>query len=86
MQTRQIVIRSALHPGCLYLLENRGTQYLFHAQHHNRAMKNITIKLEDDVAYWPRVWAAELNTSVSRTLGNHTTINPFLVDSNALKY
>jgi len=49
-------------------------------------MKNITIKLENDVAHWPRVWAAEQNTSVSRILGNLTIINPFLVDSNALKY
>jgi len=49
-------------------------------------MKNITIKQENDVAYWPRVWAADQNTSVSRILGNHTIINPFLVNSNALKY
>lgn len=33
-------------------------------------MKNITIKLEDDVARWSRVWAAEHNTSVSRILGD----------------
>jgi len=39
-------------------------------QHYNRAMKNITIKLEDDVAHWSRVWAAEHNTSVSRMLGD----------------
>ena len=32
-------------------------------------MKNITVKLEDDVADWSRVWAAEHNTSVSRILG-----------------
>ncbi|HED18775.1 MAG TPA: CopG family transcriptional regulator [Gammaproteobacteria bacterium] len=32
-------------------------------------MKNVTIKLEDDVANWSRVWAAEHNTSVSRILG-----------------
>ena len=32
-------------------------------------MKNITIKLENDVARWARVWAAEHDTSVSRMLG-----------------
>ncbi len=32
-------------------------------------MKNITIKIEDDVAHWSKVWAAEHNTSVSRILG-----------------
>jgi len=32
-------------------------------------MKNITIKLENDVAHWAKVWAAEHNTSVSRILG-----------------
>jgi hypothetical protein len=33
-------------------------------------MKNITIKVEDDVAHWSKVWAAEHNTSVSRILGD----------------
>ncbi|MDQ6996256.1 MAG: hypothetical protein Q9M82_02205 [Mariprofundus sp.] len=33
-------------------------------------MKNVTIKLENDVANWARVWAAEHNTSVSRILGS----------------
>ena len=32
-------------------------------------MKNVTIKLEEDVANWARVWAAEHNTSISRILG-----------------
>ena len=32
-------------------------------------MKNVTIKLEEDVANWVRVWAAEHNTSVSQILG-----------------
>ena len=32
-------------------------------------MKNVTIKLENDVANWARVWAVEHNTSVSRILG-----------------
>lgn len=33
-------------------------------------MKNVTVRLEDDVADWSRVWAAEHNTSVSRILGD----------------
>ncbi len=33
-------------------------------------MKNITIKVENDVARWSRIWAAEHNTSVSRMLGD----------------
>ena len=33
-------------------------------------MKNITIKLENDVAHWSKVWAAEHDTSVSRILGD----------------
>jgi len=33
-------------------------------------MKNVTVKLENDVAHWARVWAAEHNTSVSQVLGN----------------
>jgi len=33
-------------------------------------MKNITIKLENEVAHWLKVWAAEHNTSVSRILGD----------------
>ena len=33
-------------------------------------MKNITIKLEDEVAQWARVWAATHNTSVSQALGD----------------
>jgi len=49
-------------------------------------MKNIMIKQENDVAHWSRVWAAEHNTRVSRILDNLTIINPFLADSNALKY
>lgn len=32
-------------------------------------MKNVTIRLEDDVAQWARVWAAENNKSVSKLLG-----------------
>ena len=39
-------------------------------QHYNCAMKNITIKLENEVAHWSKVWAAEHNTSVSRILGD----------------
>lgn len=32
-------------------------------------MKNVTITLEEEVARWARVWAAEHDTSVSRMLG-----------------
>lgn len=32
-------------------------------------MKNITIKVQEEVARWARVWAAQHNTSVSRMLG-----------------
>lgn len=32
-------------------------------------MKNVTITLEDQVARWVRVYAAERNTSVSRLVG-----------------
>ncbi len=33
-------------------------------------MKNITIKVDDDVAHWSKIWAAENNTSVSQILGD----------------
>lgn len=33
-------------------------------------MKNVTVTLEEDVALWVRVRAAEQNQSVSRYLGN----------------
>jgi len=33
-------------------------------------MKNVTISLDDDVARWARVWAAEHETSVSRMVGD----------------
>lgn len=32
-------------------------------------MKNVTITLDEEVARWARIRAAELNTSVSRLLG-----------------
>lgn len=32
-------------------------------------MRNVTITLEDEVARWARLRAAELNTSVSRLVG-----------------
>jgi plasmid stability protein len=32
-------------------------------------MKNVTITLEEEVAYWARIRAAEENTSVSRLVG-----------------
>lgn len=37
--------------------------------HQFRAMKNVTITLDEEVARWARIRAAELNTSVSRLLG-----------------
>ncbi len=33
-------------------------------------MRNVTITLEDEVARWARIRAAELDTSVSRLLGD----------------
>ena len=32
-------------------------------------MKNVTVSLDEEVARWARVWAAEHDTSVSRMLG-----------------
>ena len=32
-------------------------------------MKNVTVTLEEPVAHWARVWAAEHDTSLSRMLG-----------------
>jgi hypothetical protein len=32
-------------------------------------MKNITITVDEEVARWAKVWAAERNTSLSRLLG-----------------
>ena len=32
-------------------------------------MKNVTVTLEEEVARWARVWAAEDDTSVSQFLG-----------------
>jgi hypothetical protein len=32
-------------------------------------VKNITIKVDEEVARWARVWAAEHDTSISRMLG-----------------
>ncbi len=37
--------------------------------HNIRVMKNVTITLDEDVARWARIRAAELDTSVSRMLG-----------------
>ncbi len=37
--------------------------------HYNRAVRNVTITLEEEVARWAKVWAAEHDTSVSRFLG-----------------
>jgi hypothetical protein len=32
-------------------------------------MKNVTITLDEEVAQWARVWAAQHDTSVSKMLG-----------------
>jgi plasmid stability protein len=37
--------------------------------HSSSVMKNVTITLDEDVASWARIRAAELNTSVSRLVG-----------------
>ncbi len=37
--------------------------------HYVRVMKNVTITLDEEVARWARIRAAELNTSVSRLVG-----------------
>jgi hypothetical protein len=42
---------------------------VFHRFRVVRAMKNVTVSLEDEVAKWARVYAAEQNTSVSKLLG-----------------
>ena len=34
-------------------------------------MKNITVSVDEEVARWARVWAAENDTSVSRMLGSY---------------
>jgi plasmid stability protein len=36
----------------------------------DRTMRNITISLDEKVARWVRVWAAEHDTSVSRFVGD----------------
>ena len=38
--------------------------------HYYRGMKNVTITLDEEVARWARVLAAQQNTSVSRLLGD----------------
>ncbi len=38
-------------------------------EHHNRVMKNVTITLDEEVARWARIWAAEHESSVSRMVG-----------------
>jgi hypothetical protein len=37
--------------------------------HYSNVMKNVTITLDENVARWARIRAAELNTSVSRLVG-----------------
>jgi hypothetical protein len=38
-------------------------------EHYNSVMKNVTITLDEVVARWARIWAAEHETSVSRMVG-----------------
>ncbi|MEW6282452.1 MAG: hypothetical protein AB1758_27840 [Candidatus Eremiobacterota bacterium] len=38
-------------------------------KHQDRDMKNVTITLDEEVARWARIRAAEQNTSVSRLVG-----------------
>ena len=38
-------------------------------EHYNRVMKNVTITLDEEVARWARIWAAEHESSVSRMVG-----------------
>lgn len=42
------------------------TNFVFH---YNCVMKNVTITLDEEVARWVRVYAAERDTSVSRLVG-----------------
>lgn len=42
------------------------TNFVFH---YFRVMKNVTITMDEEVARWARVAAAERNTSVSRMVG-----------------
>ena len=37
--------------------------------HYNSVMKNVTITLDEEVARWARIRAAERDTSVSRLVG-----------------
>jgi hypothetical protein len=37
--------------------------------HYNSVMKNVTITLDEDVARWARIRAAERDTSLSRLVG-----------------
>lgn len=46
---------------------NIDTNFVFHEI---RVMKNVTVTLDEDVARWARVRAAELDISVSRMLGD----------------
>ncbi len=46
--------------------KNLDTSFVLH---YSNVMKNVTITLDENVARWARVRAAELNTSVSRLVG-----------------
>jgi len=49
--------------GCVVAVDTRIVE------HYNRVMKNVTITLDEEVARWARIWAAERETSVSRLVG-----------------
>ena len=40
------------------------------ARHYSCGMKNVTIAVDEKVARWARVWAAEHDTSLSRIVGD----------------
>jgi len=46
--------------------KNLDTNFVIH---YSSVMKNVTITLDEDVARWARIRAAELDTSVSRLVG-----------------
>jgi len=53
-----------VHPGHL-----KGVDTIFVLHYNCGMLKNVTITLEEEVARWARIKAAELDTSVSRLVG-----------------
>jgi hypothetical protein len=49
-----------------FRLEHLDTIFV---KHYNCVMKNVTITLDEDVARWARIRAAERDTSLSRLVG-----------------